>query len=79
MSSGETPLMRITIQDRGPGLRERLQERLDLAAQLRCAEHGQSVTAVSIYGREHGWFESRWTTCCESLEKQATAIVKRRC
>jgi hypothetical protein len=71
--------MRITIQDRSPELRERLRDRLDRAAQLLCAEHGQPVLAVSIHGRDNGWFESRWTTCCEVLEQAATAIVKNRC
>ncbi len=71
--------MSITIRDLGLALRERLRERLDRAAQLRCAEHDQPVVAVIINGRENGWFESRWTTCCESLERQAVAIVRERC
>lgn len=71
--------MRITIQDRSSSLRERLRERLDRAAGLRCAEHDQAVIAVSIHARENGWFDSRWTTCCEGLEQQAAAIVKERC
>lgn len=73
-------VMQITVVDRGrPTLRERLNERLEHAAQLRCAEHGQPVIAVSIHARENGWFDSRWTTCCESLEQQAASIVKDRC
>jgi len=71
--------MNITIKDLGLSLRERLSERLHRAAGLRCAEHGQAVVAVTINGRENGWFDSRWTTCCESLEQQAMAIVKERC
>lgn len=72
-------LMHIAVIDRGPGLRERLRSRLELASELRCAEHGQRVIAVSIHAREHGWFDSTWTTCCADLERQATAIVKDRC
>jgi hypothetical protein len=71
--------MKITIEDRAMALRERLRERLERAARLRCAEHGQPVDAVTIYGRENGWFDSRWTTCCEGLTQQAVAIVKERC
>ena len=71
--------MKITIADLGPGMQERLRERLDRAAQLRCAEHDQPPVSVMIYGRENGWFDARWTTCCESLEQQAVAIVKERC
>ena len=71
--------MRITIEDRGQMLGGRLRERLDRAASLRCSEHDQPVTAVTINARENGWFDSRWTTCCEGLEQQAMAIVKERC
>jgi hypothetical protein len=72
--------MRITIEDRGTSvLRDRLRDRLEHAARLRCEEHGQTVVAVSIHGRENGWFDARWTTCCEGLERQAVAIVKERC
>jgi hypothetical protein len=71
--------MKITIADLGPSMQERLRERLDRAAQLRCAEHDQPPVSVMIYGRENGWFDARWTTCCESLEQQAVAIVKERC
>jgi len=71
--------MRIIIEDRAQAVRERLRERLELAAGLRCAEHGQPVVAVTIHVRENGWFDSRWTTCCESLERQAASIVKERC
>lgn len=76
-----TPLevMRIAINDRGPQLRERLRDRLDRAAQLRCSEHGNPVVAVTIHARENGWFDSTWTTCCADLERQATAIVRDRC
>ena len=70
--------MKITVADTEMRLRERLRVRLDRAAQLRCDEHGQPVVSVTIYGRENGWFDARWTTCCESLEKQAVAIVKDR-
>jgi hypothetical protein len=71
--------MRITIIDRGLRLRELLRERLDRAAGLLCVEHGEPVVAVTIHARENGWFDSTWITCCESLEKQAVAIVKQRC
>jgi hypothetical protein len=71
--------MRITIQERGPALRERLNDRLERAANLRCNEHGEPVVAVTINVRENGWFDSRWTTCCDGLMKQAAAIVKERC
>ena len=71
--------MRITIEDREHTLQHRLRERLDRAARLRCAEHGQPVVAVTINARENGWFDSRWTTCCERLERQAVAIVRERC
>ena len=77
--SGIIDAMRITIEDRGQMLGGRLRERLDRAASLRCSEHGQPVTAVTINARENGWFDSRWTTCCEGLEQQAMAIVKERC
>jgi len=71
--------MKITYRELSVTLRERLRERLERAAQLRCAEHGQPVVAVTIHGRENGWFDSVWTTCCTSLETQAGGIVKSRC
>jgi hypothetical protein len=71
--------LRIIIEDRAQSVRERLRERLERAALLRCDEHGHTVESVIIYGRENGWFDSRWTTCCEGLERQASAIVKQRC
>ena len=71
--------MKITIEDRDERLRKRLTERLERAAALRCAEHNQAVIAVTIHGRENGWFDSMWVTCCEALERQAAAIVKERC
>jgi hypothetical protein len=72
--------MKITIEDRGRStLRERLSGRLADVARLRCTEHDRPVVAVIIHGRENGWFDSRWTTCCEGLERQAAAIVKERC
>lgn len=79
MNSTLENAMIITIKDRGLALGDRLRERLDRAAALRCAVHGQPVVAVTIHGRENGWFDSRWTTCCEGLEQQAVAIVKERC
>ncbi len=72
-------VMRIAVNDRGPELRERLRDRLDRAAQLRCPEHGQPVFAVTIHARENGWFDSTWITCCADLERQATSILKDRC
>ncbi|HET7712976.1 MAG TPA: hypothetical protein VFL80_13670 [Thermoanaerobaculia bacterium] len=74
-----TDSMLVTFADRSPTLRERLRDRLELAASLRCAEHGGPVAAVRIDARENGWFDSIWTTCCEALEQQAVAIVKQRC
>lgn len=71
--------MQITIIDRGMRLRDRLRERLELAAGLLCIDHGRPVVAVTINARENGWFDSRWTTCCESLEQQAARILKDRC
>lgn len=71
--------MQITFEDRGYALRHRLSDRLERVANLRCAEHGRTVVAVAISMRENGWFDSRWTTCCEALERQAQAIVKDRC
>jgi len=71
--------MRVTVVDRGMRLRDRLRERLDRAAGLLCPEHGQPVVAVTIHGRENGWFDTSWVTCCASLERQAAAIVKDRC
>ena len=70
--------MKITVADTEMRLHERLRERLDRAAQLRCDVHDQPVVSVTIYNRENGWFDARWTTCCETLEKQAVAIVKDR-
>jgi len=71
--------MNITIRDRSLTLRHRLRERLDQAARLHCAAHGQPVVGVTIDGRENGWFGATWITCCEELERQAAAIVKERC
>jgi hypothetical protein len=71
--------MKITIHDRELTIRERLRERLEQAAKLRCPDHDESPVAVTIHGRENGWFDARWTTCCEGLERQALAIVKERC
>jgi hypothetical protein len=72
--------MKIIVKDRGTStLRERLRDRLDAAAQLRCVEHGNPVVSVTIHGRENGWFDALWNTCCEGLERRAAAIVKERC
>ena len=71
--------MTITIESRGPSLADRLQQRLELASRLRCEEHGQPVVAVKIMGRENGWFDATWITCCEGLTRRANAIVKERC
>lgn len=77
--SAMADVMRIAVNDRGPELRERLRDRLERAAQLRCLLHGEPVVAVTIHGRENGWFDSTWTTCCDDLQRQATAILKDRC
>jgi len=71
--------MKVTINGSPLTLRERLQGRLERASLLRCARHDQPIVAVTIHGRENGWFDSRFTTCCEDLERQAMAIVKERC
>ncbi len=71
--------MKITIKDRGEELHRRLRERLVRAARLRCAVHDKPIEALTIHGRENGWFDSQWTTCCAGLEQQAAAIVKDRC
>lgn len=71
--------MQVTYRELTNALRERLRERLERAAELRCAEHGQPVVAVTIHGRENGWFDSVWITCCAALETEAMAIVKVRC
>jgi hypothetical protein len=72
--------MKITIEDRGTSvLRDRLRDRLERASLLRCALHDRSADSVVIHGRENGWFDSTWSTCCEELERQVSAIVKQRC
>ena len=72
--------MEIKIEDRGRSvLREKLRDRLDRAAALRCEEHGQPVVGVTIHGRENGWFDTQWTTCCDVLQRRAASIVKDRC
>jgi hypothetical protein len=71
--------MNVTIKDLGLSAQERLRERLERAARLLCPDHKQAPVAITIHGRENGWFDARWTTCCEALEKQAAAIVKQRC
>ena len=65
--------MIVTINDRSGQLRERLRGRLQDAEQLLCTEHGRSVEAVTIHGRENGWFDCVWITCCEQLESRAAA------
>jgi hypothetical protein len=77
--SATIEIMKIAINDRDHQLRERLRMRLEQAAQLRCGEHGETVFAVTIHGRENGWFDSTWSTCCADLERKAAAIVKDRC
>lgn len=71
--------MTVKIDDRENSLGQRLRARLDEAAALRCPDHDESVESVVINGRGNGWFDTRWTTCCETLERQAAAIVKERC
>jgi hypothetical protein len=71
--------MKVAIDDRGHGLRERLRDRLEQAKQLRCPTHNAPVVAVSIHSRENGWFDTQWTTCCEVLQQKAAAILKDRC
>lgn len=71
--------MKVAVNGRESGLRERLRDRLDRAAQLRCSEHDQHVAAVTIHERENGWFDSTWAACCAALERQASSILKDRC
>jgi hypothetical protein len=71
--------MKVTYQNLRDALREQLRERIEAAARLRCAEHGRPVAALTIHGRENGWFDPVWITCCATLEAQALAIVKTRC
>jgi hypothetical protein len=78
MSATKTT-MAISIRGLELSRREQLRERLERASDLWCAEHGQHVVSVTIFGRENGWFDSQWITCCETLERQATSIVKARC
>lgn len=79
MTNGTAKNMQIKIDDRDMRIAERLRERLDRAAKLRCPDHDQSPVSVTIHGRENGWFDAQWTTCCESLEQQARTILKDRC
>jgi hypothetical protein len=71
--------MRVTIADRHTEIGHRLREKLDHVAQLRCEDHDLPVTSVAIDARENGWFDSRYTTCCERLETRAAAILGTRC
>ncbi len=77
--SSEEIVMQVAVKDRGEELREKLRDRLERAAHLRCDKHGEAVVAVSIHARENGWFDATWTTCCLELERQAVSIVKNRC
>jgi hypothetical protein len=70
--------MKITIENRESARLDPLRDRLDEATKLECVTHGKSIEAVSINVFENGWFDSRWTTCCEDLEQQAVAVVKAR-
>lgn len=78
MTSPQKP-MQVTVEGPEHSLQSRLRERLDHAATLECHEHRQKVVAVHIHGRENGWFDTRWTTCCEHLEREAIKIVRGRC
>jgi len=71
--------MRITIKDRGLALGDRLRDRLERAAGLRCDEHGQPIVAVAISGRDNGLVRLDLDRGCERLMEQARAIVKERC
>ena len=71
--------MKVIIEDRAMRLRDRLRERLERAEALRCEDHGEAIVAVTINGRENGWFDTTWLTCCDRLTRQAVAIVKERC
>lgn len=71
--------MNVVVKDRGHSLRERLRGRLESVEKLVCVEHNRPIEGVTIHGRENGWFDSRWVTCCDRLEQQAAAILKERC
>jgi len=71
--------MKVFVKENGSSLRERLRDRLEMASALRCKDHNEPVISVTIHERENGWFDSVWTTCCEGLERRASAIVKARC
>jgi hypothetical protein len=70
--------MKIKIEARATTFEQRLQDRLTKAGDLRCNVHGDGVVAVTITDFENGWFDSRWTTCCEQLTQQAVSIVGNR-
>jgi hypothetical protein len=72
-------IMKVIIDNRGAPLRERLRDRLERAALLRCDHHGEKIVAVTIHGRENGWFDATWTTCCDALKEKAHTIVRERC
>lgn len=68
--------MRVTFRGIKPDARNGWQHCLDRAAELRCAEHGETITAVIINGRDNGSFDPIWITCCKGLDLQATALMK---
>jgi hypothetical protein len=71
--------LKVTVHGRGnPALKEKLRKRIEAAEQLKCSEHGKHVVALTINDLENGWFDCRWTTCCDQLEQQAAGILKRR-
>lgn len=67
--------MNVTVDDRLAMLRPQLNERLTRVGALRCAVHDEPVGAVTINARENGWFDSRWTTCCDAFERRVSSVL----
>lgn len=67
--------MKVTVQSSRPAPDDRLRDRLSRIGALRCSVHGGGVEAVTITRFENGWFDSRWTTCCDDLTTRAASII----
>ena len=70
--------MKVTFQSSRLAPDDRLRERLSRIDALRCPVHGDGVEAVTITRFENGWFDSRWTTCCDGLSATAATIIGQR-
>jgi hypothetical protein len=79
LSTSTNTSMQITFRDRHATLHAKLQDKLGKVAELRCDDHEQPVVAVVIDALENGWFDSRWTTCCQNLAGHAATILGNRC